>query len=243
MNFLKSKVKVLICVLTGMERTNWVNPNLTMNLLTMSRDTRYDVEVEMVPDRYPVDYARNCCVVSAREKKAHFLLMIDNDQSVFDDFTPLDILSSAVDKDVIGLPTVQGMALTGYENGNIFAPNVRTLEKPEADGDFFTVAKVGTGAMFLNHRVWEKIPGPWFKWHYKETGELHETDGLLSEDFYFCELARHHGFQVWVHARVIPHWKTCEVARLGTHIETLQQMATQANVPTFKWDPQKKDAR
>lgn len=49
-----NKPKVLVCVLTSAERSGWVNPFLALNLITMSHDRRYDVEVEngggQVPD-------------------------------------------------------------------------------------------------------------------------------------------------------------------------------------------------
>lgn len=220
-----SKPKVLVCVLTG--STNWVNPQLAQNLITMAQDTRFAVQVEMVMDKFPVDYARNCCVVLARERKADWLLMVDHDQSFWPEFSPLDAINNGVRKDVIGLPSMQ-VSLQGFETGELFVPNIRTLERPETDGEFFTVKQVGTGAMLLSHRVWEKIPGPWFKFGYKD-GELHETN--VGEDFYFCNLALQNNLKVWAHNRVIPHWKTIEVAKLGMHLQTLRQMAAQGGGP------------
>lgn len=229
MKMFASKPKVLVCVLTGAERTNWLHPYLALNLVAMTQDARFNVEIALVADRRPVDYARNYCVVMARQCKAEFLFMVDNDQSF--EGNPLDILNTGMRKDIIGFPTMQGFSSEDMQAGrDPISPNFRTLPHPEKDGEFFTVNLIGTGAMIISRRVWEKIPGPWFKWAYKETGELHETDGDLSEDFYFCTLARQHGFKVWAHSRVIPHWKTCEVSKLGMGIETLKQMAARGGV-------------
>jgi hypothetical protein len=211
MKMFSNKPKVLVCVLTG-SGTNWVNPYLVQNLITMSQDTRFAVQVEMVKDKHPVDYARNCCVVMARERKVDFLFMADHDQSF--EVSPLDVLHAGLGKDIVALPTMQ----TGPDS--IF-PNIRTLQHPEKDGEFFTVEKAGTGALFLSRRVWEKIPGPWFK-TVQADDEL-RTPHTHGEDFYACELFLRHGFKVWAHSRVIPHWKTIEVAKLGMYLQTLHE--------------------
>ncbi len=225
-------MKVLVCVLTSVERGGWVNPYLAQNLITLSHDSRYAVEIEMMMDYYPVDYARNSCVVMARERKAEWLFMIDNDQSFWPGYNALDVLASAgADKAIFAMATMAPMSLPGHEEV-FFMPNIRKPE-PKEDGEFLAVGKITTGAMFIHHTVWEKIPGPWFKWCYQE-GELHQTDSVGGEDFYFCELARRNGFQVWAHCRVIPHWKTCEVAKLGMFTQALKQMAGEFSGPIPK---------
>ncbi len=226
-------MKVLVCVLSGVERGGWVNPFLAQNLITMARDTRFNVQIEMVIDKHPVDYARNCCIAMARERKQDFLLMIDNDQSFWPGYNPLDLLRIAGRKEVIGLPSMQGFSPEALDTGaDPIIPNFRTLEgQHETDAEFFTVTHIGTGVIFINRRVWETVPGPWFKWCYREGSELRETDGMLSEDFYFCDLVRRNGFKVWAHQRVIPHWKTAEVSKLGMFFQTAKQMTAQAHAP------------
>lgn len=217
-----SKPKVLVCVLTGVERHNWINPYLALNLLTLAQDTRFTVEIEPVIDKHPVDFARNSCVVMARERKADWLFMVDNDQCF--EVNPLDALSAGLGKDVIGLPTMQGFNPAELQAGREpIIPNFRTLEQPERDGEFFTVKQIGTGAMFINRRVWEKVRGPWFKTNQSED-EI-RTPHAHGEDFYFCEWVQRHGLKVWAHGRVIPHWKNSEVSKVGMRLEILRQMA------------------
>lgn len=48
-----SKPKIMVAVLTGAERQNWLNPNLAMNLVTMARDTRFEVYFFPVSDARP----------------------------------------------------------------------------------------------------------------------------------------------------------------------------------------------
>ena len=76
-----NKPRVLVCVLTSSEQ--WINPWLVANLLQMHQDERFAVEIQLVVDTRPVDHARNCAVITAREHGADWLLMIDCDQSVW----------------------------------------------------------------------------------------------------------------------------------------------------------------
>ena len=220
MKNLFGKPKVLVTVLSTMQ--HWVHPCLVPNLIQMSHDSRFTVEIEMVIDKCPVDYARNSCVVMARERKADFLFMIDADQSM--EVNALDVLNVGLSKDVIGLPTMQNVDLEKVKTADApIYPNFRTLARPERDGELFTVDRIGTGAMFINRRVWEKVRGPWFKFTQCENDELRAI--TMGEDFYFCELVQRHGFKIWSHTRVISHWKVSEVSRLGMFFETARQMA------------------
>jgi hypothetical protein len=233
MKSLFSKPKVLVCVLAGTERNGWLNPYLALNLLKMAQDSRFTVEIELMIDKHPVDYARNCCVVMARERKAEWCFQIDNDQSFECD--PLDVLHAGLGKDVIGFPSMQANGeMQGHSEP--ICPNFRTLDNTERDGEFFTVGRIGTGAVAISQRVWKKIPGPWFAWTAKP-GELYEPEE--GEDWFFCRRVQEHGFKVWAHSRIIPHWKIVETSRTGMHIQTLRQIAKQSGIaPTseVRWE-------
>jgi hypothetical protein len=130
------KPKVLVCVLTSSE--SWVNPWLVANLLQMHQDSRFEVEIQLVVDCRPVDTARNCCVITAREHHADWLLMVDCDQSFWVK-SPLDVLArSGRDKFIIGFPCAQ------HEpgKGSFWGP-----EKCEPGSEFFRVSRMGTGAI------------------------------------------------------------------------------------------------
>jgi len=218
----QSKPKVLVCVLGSSERHGWINPHLVSNLLTISHDERYTVEIKPVIECSPVDFARNVCVTMARERKADTLLMFDNDQS--SEINPLDVLTIANGKDIIGIPTMQS-STDSFHTAPMFIPNLRR-DNLRSDGEFMQVHRIGTGAMFLSHRVWEQIAGPWFK-------TVQADDELRSptpqtEDFYFCDLAREHGFEIWSHNRMMFHFHTCEIAKLGMHMQALTQALQQA---------------
>jgi hypothetical protein len=202
------KPKILIAVLTSSEQ--WINPWLVANLLQMHQDSRFEVEIQLVVDCRPVDTARNCCVIAAREHHADFLLMIDCDQSFWIK-SPLDVLARAgSDKFIIGFPYAQ----TEPGKGSFWG-----AENREPNSEFFRVARMGTGAMFIHHTVWETIPGPWFKWCYDESTEarnvLIDSEGTaLHEDYWFSKRALENNFVVWAHKDPISHWKTRDITWL-----------------------------
>jgi hypothetical protein len=225
---MSTQKKVVICVLSDGERGGWIHPWLAANLITMARDTRFIVEVEFIVGKRPVDFARNSAIALARERNADYCFQIDNDQSWWIGYNPLDVLAAAGEKDVIGFVTMQGFDIEACDKGtDPFIPNVRVVW-PEDDGEFFTCTHIGAGAILVSRRVWESVPGPWFVWKRTAQGELHETDGALTEGFYFCEYVRSKGFKVWAHTRLIPHFKTVEVTKLGSHIKGLEQALSQA---------------
>src|ERR1700737_3660387 len=57
-NTLMEKPHVLVTVLCGTERANWINPRLNIALVIMSHDTRFRVETRYCVDAKPIDYAR-----------------------------------------------------------------------------------------------------------------------------------------------------------------------------------------
>lgn len=55
------------------------------------------------------------------------------------------------------------------------------------------VLSVGTAVMLISTDMLKKLPQPWFSEVYKP-----EDGTSIGEDVYFCNLARKHGFQVWI---------------------------------------------
>lgn len=68
----------------------------------------------------------------------------------------------------------------------------RTWNKRFAPGELVKVDSVGSAAMMINRRVFDKMTMPYFKFYYKESREI-----LLTEDHYFCMVAQTLGFDVW----------------------------------------------
>ena len=219
-----SKPKILVCVLCGIERANWINPDLMMNVLEMQRDSRFEVNWFPIRDVRPWEAARNMSIHGARTIHADWLISFDNDNFVKGN--PLDIIAEAgPDKHVVGLTCgVGGQVDAGY---HLF-PNTDSY-CGTTDGVFREVKHVGGPVLMISRAVWERIPqGPWFQFLYKPGNELHLTQPgeFISEDVWFCQLARRHGFKVWTHTKILAgHYRTTDITGMTC---TLSQLTEQA---------------
>jgi hypothetical protein len=201
------KPKILVAVLTGVERHNWICPALSMNLMRMARDTRFDVDYFPVFDARPWEVARNLTIVTARRLKADWLISFDNDNFIPDNFNPLDIIATAgKEQHVIGLTS--GIRPLEESQFCLLFPGARGA----SDGAFHEVQAFGGAVLMIRNTVWQKIPqGPWFKWEHAED-EI--QGGTYGEDQYFGRLARQHGFRLWTHDRAAGHYRTMDLTRL-----------------------------
>ena len=185
------KPKVSVFVLCSTERCGWVNPSLCLSLIALQRDPRFDLTVEMVMDKRPVEHARNFCIVSARASGADACVQIDNDMTLPSNFGGIVHDTITTGKAVVGLPSgilpPEGPRMIPEDNG---AP----------DGQFRQAGCVGGGVLIIGSVVWRVIPrGPWFRW-------LANDDEILSRRL--SELVREHGLNVWTHQCVAGHLKT-----------------------------------
>jgi hypothetical protein len=218
--FSNQKPKVLVCVLTGVERHNWISPDLSLNLIRMVKDMRFDVNYFPVRDCRPWESARNMTITAARQINADWLLSFDNDNFVPGQFNPLDIIAAAgEDKHVIGLP----YGIGNTEEYTIF-PNTA---HGACDGPFREEVSVAGGVLMVRNSVWQKIRrGPWFRWQHVESETLAPAPGVFGEDVFFCQLVRQHGMKVWSYQpQAAGHYRTtdltgmvCSMSQLGKRI-------------------------
>jgi hypothetical protein len=212
-----NKPKVLVCVLCGVERQNWINPDLSINLIQMARDTRFDVNYLPVRDRRPWPGARNTTIVAARQIDADWVISFDNDNFV-PGMNPLDIIADAGDdKHVIGMS--YGL---GADSGNFLI--YPSEGHGEWNGDFREEQSIGGGVMMVRNIVWKTIPkGPWYRWVDAESETLVPVPGITTpEDQYFCTLVRKFGIKVWSHRQFAGHYRSvdvtgmvCTLSRMG----------------------------
>jgi hypothetical protein len=214
--FSNPKPKVLVCVLTGIDRHNWINPDLSLNLIRMVKDPRFDVNYYPVRDCRPWESARNMTIAGARQINADWLISFDNDNFIPGDFNPLDIIVAAGDsKHVIGLPVGVGNG----EHYNIFPKG----EHGPCDGPFREEAVIGGAVLMIRNTVWQKVKGPWFRWQHVESETLAPAPGTLSEDGYFCQLVRRHGFKVWTYQKhCAGHYHTADLTGMVSTMSQLQ---------------------
>ncbi len=212
-------------MLTGAERTNWINPDLCMTLLQMSKDARFDCNFLPVPDKRPWEVARNWTIHAARHIKADWLISFDNDQFVYSN--PLDIIAAAgKDQHVIGLTYGTARADGGRTQYLLFPSDGNGA----SDGVFREVDTVGGGVLMIRSTVWQRIPkGPWFRWQHSDSELLDPTPGTCGEDIYFCRLVRQHGFKVWTHTQTLAgHYHTADFTGLARTFAQLNAADPQA---------------
>jgi hypothetical protein len=205
---MSNKPKVLICVLCGTERQQWINPDLSLLLINAGKDARFEVCFSMVRDKRPYDCARNTTIDLARRISADWVVSYDNDIRPY--VSPLDVIANAgEDKQVIG--SVYGIGSVGPGGRHwMFPPDV-----PANDPNFQEAYVVGGGFLIVHRSVWERIPkGPWFRWVPDENELLEPGPGLMTEDVYFCELAHKHGIKIWAY-RLAGHLRTMDVTAVG----------------------------
>jgi|SRR5579872_2766221 len=222
-----SKPKVLIAVLTGAERSNWVNPDLTLTLVRMVKDPRFDVNYFPVRDARPWETARNITIVAARQINADWLISFDNDNFVPEPANPLDIIATAgKEHHIVGL--TYGVP-TDNHSYRLFPGEPRANSGPFKEADF-----VGCGVLMVRNTVWQRVPnGPWFRWQHADNADnevLSPDKGAVGEDVYFCRLARQHGLKIWTHAQLAAHYRTVEVTSLALTLSTLSNVASTVKV-------------
>ena len=71
-----------------------------------------------------------------------------------------------------------------------------TADELDCPTDRITVKGGGTGCLMVRTEVFRKLPEPWFRFVDYGNGQH------LSEDLFFCELARTSGYTVWADTRV-----------------------------------------
>ncbi len=223
-----SKPKVLVCILTGIERQNWICADLSINLVQMARDSRFTVNYFPVRDARPWDTARNITVRMARELNVDWILSFDNDN--FMQCNPLDIIAAAgKDKHVIGVDYGGGSCAgiitqnDGRHGYAMFSHMSPPVPNGAIDGPFKEVNHVPGGVLMIRNTVWQQIPGPWFVW-VRGDGEL-LLDNSCHEDIYFCNLVRQHGFKVWKYQQPAGHYRTTDITGM---VCTLAQLTEQA---------------
>lgn len=204
------KQSVQICVFTGSERTQWINPELARFLTVASAvSTRGDrkINITYVMNKTPHDCARNTAVKQFAGNY-DWLLMIDNDQAI--GITMLDMLDAAPADAAVIVPR-------NYFLKNTQPPNFETSlvwwsrNGSQPNGEWVELSKAGTGIMAIRKDVFTKIERPAFKFEY-------DTDGIMSkgEDEYFCEKVRAAGMKVYGNVKHMGrHWHSVEVGTLA----------------------------
>ena len=199
------KPKVLVCILCGSERCDWINPTLFSSALQLQKSATFDVTVEPVVGLRPVDRARNESVIRARTGNFDWLVMIDNDQCIPPNNGLLDILAQAGPRqDVIVLPY-------GIRTDNQGLRWSCNFLEPFNGQPFIRIDDAATGVIVLRSSVWKRMfAGPWFETQFTDGGELGRTF-KYGEDIAFSRAAKEAGLEFWASPVCSPHLKTADI--------------------------------
>jgi hypothetical protein len=195
--------RILIGLLCSLERHGWINPDLTMTLVKMGRDQRYDCDFAMIMDYRPHEFARNTALATARYGKYDWCIQFDNDNNP--SVSPLDVIASAPDDaDILGMRYGTTNGRSGAKFFPTKAPSSTYEEVPEVAG----------GVLMIRNSVWAKIPrGPWFSWMFKQGSEVLES--AMGEDTWFCAFARSRGLKIYLHEAPASHLHTQDISALA----------------------------
>ena len=217
----QAKSKILLAVLTGVERQNWINPDLTLTIIKMVRDPRFEVAFFPVTDIRPWECARNKTIQAARQIGAEWLISFDNDNFVEGNGNPLDIIASAgPEQHVIGL--TYGVS-KGDRSFELFP-----CASGATDGAFRETESVAGGVLMVRNTVWQNIPrGPWFRWQHADNELLELDASTCGEDVYFCRLVRQHGMRVWTHEQMAGHYRSVDLTGMVCSLDQIRPKPVQ----------------
>jgi hypothetical protein len=178
-------------ILIGVPSGNQVHADFAfsmMNLIIYSFLQK--LEVGAVNRKGSIIAQNRCALVDvAREIKATHILFLDSDHVV-----PKDLLIKllAHDKDIVGVhqPTKLKPCRSNVED-------LKGQRLTKVSVGLEEVSRCGTGIMLISLKVFDAMKRPYFNTIYKD-GMMDKVRGWHGEDYYFCEAARHKGFQIFV---------------------------------------------
>jgi glycosyltransferase involved in cell wall biosynthesis len=170
-----------------------VHMNFTLSLALMAAGTSMSgIRLGfMNPRGIYIQKNRWRSVKKSLELGCEYILFIDSDMSF-----PPDALVRLLkaDKDIVGANYVRR------------SPPYDSLAKANGgDQDVSGVVVVDglpTGLLLIRSSVFDKLPQPWFDVTWND-------EDFLGEDYYFCNLAREHGFKIWMDCDLsaeVVHW-------------------------------------
>jgi len=175
-------------------------PETLQCLLQLVAHGGYDFNIIVASEGYTIAENRTYLTVQALKSKSDYLLFIDDDMTFEPDL--LDILI-ANKKEIVGTAyhsrgNVDTMPK--YLAGKIVSTaEVAPKEYIDLDNnddpkykDTFECFAAGTGIMLIKCDVFNKVPRPWFKFIFHDTGQV-----KLGEDWFFCREAKKVGYKIY----------------------------------------------
>ena len=205
--------KLLISPLSTYERTGWYCPDLVWFFFAAAQNRKHEIEFRPAHNFIPAAGGRNLVCKVAQERKADWILMVDNDMSPPNNL--LDMLDSVTDDMDIVLPVFH--MWDGDEKGTVkvvwspLSSKEQMTQEELSATEWLELQSAGTGCIFIRTRVFEKLPYPWFAYEYNEHGVQTGT-----EDIPFIQQARKYGFRVWGNTRFnVGHYRSVDLSKIN----------------------------
>ena len=197
-----NRVKTFFAVPTVSGRVNWSIAHQMGRMMAYNADPSCPLAFTtyiMVGQR-PVEYARNMIVREFLKTDCHWLMMVDEDQVMPENFWEL----LRVPTDIVSGKTYCWVG-NGYLPGRLRVNQYGLDEKsqcfnvtpPEGVNMPYQVPVVGTGCIAIRRRVLETLGDKVFKFTYTD-----ESKVIAGEDVNFCVAAQRAGYRVSVHPGV-----------------------------------------
>ena len=143
--------------------------------------------------------ARDTLVNQALQSGCDYIFFLDTDilfESPQDPNDALNILYQCMNKDKLDKDAkiVSGLYRAKQKQGFNYAMWMRANEKgftpiQKWNGNWLNIDVTGLGCCLIDMAVFRNIPKPWFYW---------EVQDSISEDFYFFQLAKKHGYSTHI---------------------------------------------
>jgi hypothetical protein len=212
--------KVAICIPFN---SNWI-PEWTekMYLPLMYQPTNWCQKIAFLTRVPSISVARNTLVEQALAINADYLFFLDSDIVMEQPSDPNVALSQLYqimnkstnkdDKDYKNGRIVSGLYRSKQKTGFGYAMWVKQekgfMPIVNWQGNYLSVDVIGLGFCLIDMKVFKEVLGPWFVW---------DLPGGISEDFYFCLLAKQQGFGTHVFSDVkLSHLGMLKVKTDGT---------------------------
>jgi glycosyltransferase involved in cell wall biosynthesis len=187
-------------IVIGLPSCGFVRTETTSALLYMMAETQCQYQVSTPMSCY-IHMNRTDVIKQALSVDAKYVLFVDADM-----YFPPDALNKmlALDKDVVSAtynfrkyPLCSVVKLhEDYDSD--YTVDETVTERPIPLNKIknpFRVGAAGTGLMLIKTEIFKNLPKPWF-FFVAENEE--ENISPIGEDIWFCNLARTHGYEIWI---------------------------------------------
>ncbi|HEX8838469.1 MAG TPA: hypothetical protein VF748_16115 [Candidatus Acidoferrum sp.] len=206
--------KFICGVLVTYERNGWPHPSI-LQFFSDLPFQRNEIAYRVVPisNFIPAASGRNVFCKNFRDSDVDWLVMIDNDMELRQDFL-LTVKDAPADAGIV----VPAFYLWDQTKAKLVLCWGVDTDRPLKDGEpigsfppgFHELTKCGTGCIFIRPSVLRQMTYPYFRYVYNEDQGMDGT-----EDIQFCYAARQAGVKIYGNSSIkVGHYHSVELSSL-----------------------------